>query len=241
MVMFKYRDMTSRLKFRIDIMEGNMMNEKVFCLTSDELIGFVENDEELNNLLGEKLVRCSASDTLQELRNHPLFLADGDFKRRDFLVEKLSDFIREEFGFLCGYKNLCAEEQLKELLSKVFADLEREAIRYNLNKWRDSQLLDNWERWFVPRLQDYYNRGEVSNEVYETYDFSRSEDAIMHIIDLLKLPPMQEQYVKHYLGLKGGVEVEYTDFETDILMKAGENILLQEPRVCKLLDDILKS
>ena len=217
------------------------MNEKVFCLTSDELIGFVENDEELNNLLGETLVRCGASDTLQELRNHPLSLANGDFKRRDFLVEKLSDFIREEFGFLRGYKNLCAEEQLKELLSKVFADLKHEAIQYNLNKWRDSQLLDNWERWFVPRLQEYYNRGQVSNEVYETYDFVRSEDAIMHIIDLLKLPPMQEQYVKYYLGLKGGVEVEYTDFEADILMKAGENILLQESKVCKLLDDILKS
>ena len=219
-----------------------MLNEeKRFCFGVDELENFVEKDEELNALIGKDLAEIGADVFLRLLRNCPFILARGNFEMTTFLIDKLSGFQREEFRFLRGHKNHCAEDQLKGLLSEVFIELHLEAKRKNLNLWEHSVLLESWRRWFVSFSDDYYTKGDVLNEVYETYNFEVSENAIMHIVELLHLPPLQEQYVKYYLGLKGGIEVDFTDFEMDILMKAGKNILLQEPKVCKMLDELLKS
>lgn len=216
-----------------------MLNEeKRFCFGVDELESFVEKDEELNALIGKDLAEIGADVFLRLLRNCPFILARGNFEMTTFLIDKLSGFQREEFRFLRGDKNLCAEGQLKGLLSEVFVELHLEAKRKNLNLWEHSVLLESWRRWFVS-FSD--TKVDDLNEVYETYNFEVSENVIMHIVGLLHLPPLQEQYVKYYLGLKGGIEVDFTDFEMDILMKAGKNILLQEPKVCKMLDELLKS
>lgn len=216
-----------------------MLNEeKRFCFGVDELENFVEKDEELNALIGKDLAEIGADVFLRLLRNCPFILARGNFEMTTFLIDKLSGFQREEFRFLRGDKNLCAEGQLKGLLSEVFVELHLEAKRKNLNLWEHSVLLESWRRWFVS-FSD--TKVDDLNEVYETYNFEVSENVIMHIVGLLHLPPLQEQYVKYYLGLKGGIEVDFTDFEMDILMKAGKNILLQEPKVCKMLDELLKS
>ena len=216
-----------------------MLNEeKRFCFGVDELENFVEKDEELNALIGKDLAEIGADVFLRLLRNCPFILARGNFEMTTFLIDKLSGFQREEFRFLRGDKNLCAEGQLKGLLSEVFVELHLEAKRKNLNLWEHSVLLESWRRWFVS-FSD--TKVDDLNEVYETYNFEVSENAIMHIVGLLHLPPLQEQYVKYYLGLKGGIEVDFTDFEMDILMKAGKNILLQESKVCEMLDELLKS
>ena len=216
-----------------------MLNEeKRFCFGVDELENFVEKDEELNALIGKDLAEIGADVFLRLLRNCPFILARGNFEMTTFLIDKLSGFQREEFRFLRGDKNLCAEGQLKGLLSEVFVELHLEAKRKNLNLWEHSVLLESWRRWFVS-FSD--TKVDDLNEVYETYNFEVSENVIMHIVGLLHLPPLQEQYVKYYLGLKGGIEVDFTDFEMDILMKAGKNILLQESKVCKMLDELLKS
>ena len=206
-----------------------MLNEeKRFCFGVDELENFVEKDEELNALIGKDLAEIGADVFLRLLRNCPFILARGNFEMTTFLIDKLSGFQREEFRFLRGDKNLCAEGQLKGLLSEVFVELHLEAKRKNLNLWEHSVLLESWRRWFVS-FSD--TKVDDLNEVYETYNFEVSENVIMHIVGLLHLPPLQEQYVKYYLGLKGGIEVDFTDFEMDILMKAGKNILLQESKV----------
>ena len=216
-----------------------MLNEeKRFCFGVDELENFVEKDEELNALIGKDLAEIGADVFLRLLRNCPFILARGNFEMTTFLIDKLSGFQREEFRFLRGDKNLCAEGQLKGLLSEVFVELHLEAKRKNLNLWEHSVLLESWRRWFVS-FSD--TKVDDLNEVYETYNFEVSENVIMHIVGLLHLPPLQEQYVKYYLGLKGGIEVDFTDFEMDILMKAGKNILLQESKVCEMLDELLKS
>ena len=165
-----------------------MLNEeKRFCFGVDELENFVEKDEELNALIGKDLAEIGADVFLRLLRNCPFILARGNFEMTTFLIDKLSGFQREEFRFLRGDKNLCAEGQLKGLLSEVFVELHLEAKRKNLNLWEHSVLLESWRRWFVS-FSD--TKVDDLNEVYETYNFEVSENVIMHIVGLLHLPPL---------------------------------------------------
>ena len=214
-----------------------MSNGKRFCLGVDEFMSLIETDNELKSHIGDECIKYGPDATLHFFRNTPVSLSANCKISYQTLEEKLSGFLRDEFRFIEGYENCCTENQLKRLLEKVFSELHAKAERYGSSRWSHSQLLDCWDKWFAPCLHNYYNRGEVTNEVYETYDFAASESMIMHTIEHLSLPPMQKQYVEYYLGLKGRIKVEFTAFEKEILMKAGENILLQESEMCKMFDD----
>ena len=195
---------------------------KRYCFGLEELSRLETTDFELQHIL--KTMQITKEQFLLYLRNGALMLAKGHRDYYKLLTEKYSDYMRDEFRFVRGFENCCAEEQFKKVLQDANAN----------------RLLKNWEKWFVPRdHSETLTKGFVKNEIYETYDFERSERAILYIVDQLCLPPMQNQYLTYYLQLKHGRKIEFSTFETDILKMAGRNIVLQEFNVYVLLNKSL--
>ena len=124
--------------------------------------------------------------------------------------------------------NCCTENQLRKL---IFMAKESLVVENGMEEIHPV-IFEKWLRWFAP-LSD------VSNEVYETYDFTRSENVILHIVEELHLPPIQEKYLKYFLELRE--EYSFSKNEMEILLEAGKNLLCNEDRICQMLDEFLKS
>lgn len=199
-----------------------MMNgEMKFCRSVDELAEFIEKDGELKvvfegfDLKPEEVLEC--------LRNYMGHYVTSDFEVLDLLRHKLSSFLRREFEYLSGDENCCAERKFKELLEMVAGN--------DYNHFMPV-LLKQWDRWFAPD-------DNVRNEMYETYDFTRSENVILYVIKTFELPPFQAEYVEYYLKMKRAYV--FTDYELEILRSASANLLSHESEMCKRFDEIIKS
>ncbi|MBR2767160.1 hypothetical protein IKD67_03720 [Candidatus Saccharibacteria bacterium] len=206
----------------------NDTEEKRFCLGVDELLPLIEADEDLKELFAS--FDLSSEEVLESIRNYMGHYVTTDFDKLDKLRDKLAGFLRKEFDFLSGEANVCAEEQLKRLVN-----IGTSMIYHDTGKEIRPLLLERWEKWFA------YSGSCVSNELYETYDFERSENVIMAIVDQLGLPPMQEEYLRYFLTMKNGVRVYISDFENEILRAVGRSLVYQDARLCKLLDEFFKS
>ena len=206
----------------------NNTEDKRLCLGASELPAFIEADGELKELFAG--FDLSPEEVLESIRNYMGHYVGTDFNTLDVLRDKLSGFLRKEFDFLSGKANICAEEQFKRLIY-----IGESMIYHDTGKEIRSQVLKRWKEWFA------YSENCVPNELYETYDFERSENVIMAIVDQLGLPPMQEQYLKYFLTIKNGIRVYISDFENEMLRAAGRSLVYQDDRICKLLDELLKS
>lgn len=132
--------------------------------------------------------------------------------------------LRSEFDFLEDNEKVTTiEGRLRRL---IFLSLDCLVM-----KPAKSELLKKWTKWFCPIRN-------IPNEIYETYDFERSGNVILHIIDSIALPPLQAQYLKHYLD---NSTFNYTDFEMEIIKKAGENVLLNESKICRMFDELMEN
>lgn len=204
--------------------------QKRFCLGVNELSDFIMKDEELKEIFDG--FDLEPEEVLELIRNYQGQYVTTNFEVLDTLRDKLSGFLRGDFElFLSGKKeSVCAEMQFLIAISPAAKEVYE-------NTGRVPQLYSRWGRWFL----DTELLPSVSNEVYETYDFERNENVIMHIVGQLNLPPLQKQYLEHFISQRGGVVNTYNDFEAGLLISAATNVLKQESKICKMLDELLKS
>lgn len=192
--------------------------EKRFCRTADELGAFIKKDNELMKIFND--FDMEPEEVLDLLRNYMGHYVTTDMEKLDILRDKLSDFLRKEFDFLIS-QNVCAEDQLRLLISR--GDQGDRVLK----------ISSSWNKWFASY--------QPVSEEYESHDFEETENVIMYVIEHLGLPPIQEQYAKYYIGLKGGRGVYFSKFEQDILKAVGENLVEQDERICKMFDELLLS
>ena len=188
--------------------------EKRFCLGSSDLMYFLmkDADKDLKDIFDN-------SDMFEEkllylVRNGKYDASEDG--TNEILEDQLSGFMRREFGYLRGYASCCVERRFKELLEMGAGDC-------------DMWILRNWDRWFAPDE-------DVSNKIYETYDFEKSGRVILHIIKSLNLPPWQAEYVEYYLKMER--EYLFSDQEEEILRLASINLLNQGGDIYSRLNEL---
>lgn len=136
-----------------------------------------------------------------------------------------STFIMTVFDFLDEeYRSSTIEGRLHVLLvcAKKRLDMKN-------HDNMDSLLLSNWNRWFHE-----FNIEEEDDGIL----LEKNRVTILHIIDILKLPPFQTQYLKHYLTEDTW---NYTEMEKEIIIISGESFLLREKEVCTFLDSLTEN
>lgn len=188
--------------------------EKRFCLGSSDLMYFLMKDADKDLVDAFNNSGMFEEELLHLVRNGK-YDANED-GTDEILEDKLSGFLRREFGYLRGYANCCVERRFKELLEM------------GANGW-DMWILRHWDRWFAPDE-------DVSNGIYETYDFEKSGRVILHIIKSLNLPPRQAEYVEYYLKMER--EYLFSDQEEEILKLASINLLNQGGDIYSRLNEL---
>lgn len=136
-----------------------------------------------------------------------------------------STFVMTVFDFLDD------ENQAKTVERRLYALLLCARKRLDMRKQGDGnyRILAQWSRWFY--------RTQMDDEKENVRSEKRGND-ILHVIDLLALPPLQAQYLKHYLTEKTW---NYTEMEKEILIIAGESFLLNEKEVCSFLESLMEN
>lgn len=188
--------------------------EKRFCLGISDLMYFLVKDADMDLVDIFNNSGMFEEELLNLVRNGK-YVADEDGVD-EILEDKLSGFLRREFGYLRGYANCCVERRFKELLEMGVGDC-------------DMWILRHWDRWFAPDE-------DISNKVYETYDFEKSGRVILHIIKSLNLPPRQAEYVEYYLTMER--EYLFSDQEEEILKLASINLLNQGGDIYSRLNEL---
>lgn len=188
--------------------------EKRFCLGSSDLMCFLmkDADKDLKDIFDNSGV---FEEELLYLVRNGKYEASEDGTDEIF-EDDLAGFMRREFGYLRGYASCCVERRFKELLEIGAGDC-------------DMWILRHWDRWFAPDE-------DVSNEIYETYDFEKSGRVILYIIESLNLPPWQAEYVEYYLKMER--EYLFSDQEEEILRLASINLLNQGGDIYSRLNEL---
>ena len=202
-------------------------DEKCFCAKAELFDEYIKKTgvTVLNSIVEES--GMNPSDFIFALRNSLIdFVTEKE--NSDEIGETIRDsfyaFLREDFNYLNSEEGYCVERRFKKLLEMaVDSDNDQYVPR----------LLRQWDRWFAPDKN-------ISNQMYETYDFMRSEHIILYAIKTLDLPPYQAEYVDYYLRMKRS-SYQFTKNEFELLKIASINILSYDGMMCKIFDELLKS
>ena len=198
-------------------------DEKCFCAKAELFDEYIKKTgvTVLNSIVEES--GMNPSDFIFALRNS-LIDFETEKENSDEIGETIRDsfyaFLREDFNYLNSEEGYCVERRFKKLLEMaVDSDNDQYVPR----------LLRQWDRWFAPDE-------DVSNEIYETYDFEKSGRVILHIIESLNLPPQQAEYVKYYLSMER--EYLFSNQEEEILRLASINLLNQGGDIYSRLNEL---